>query len=180
MSMKTRRIRQPEDTIASGDGTKCARRLDERIADVVADVKASPIWNAICSSDAALIRALIREVYWEVHCYHPYTTKTGFAMLGRIGPGEMKTLRTLLLHKWEEVEHRVWALDGYRVSGEPRQPTPRFNWRFFDRGSLVHQDECPLPRLRMRPNFTLWANLYRTEREATSYFSTASRPVEKK
>jgi pyrroloquinoline quinone (PQQ) biosynthesis protein C len=26
-------------------------------------------------------------------------------------------MRTLLLHKWEEVEHRVWALDGYKALG---------------------------------------------------------------
>jgi hypothetical protein len=26
-------------------------------------------------------------------------------------------MKTLLLHKWEEVEHRVWALDGYIALG---------------------------------------------------------------
>jgi hypothetical protein len=98
-------------------GYECARLLDERIVAVVNEVKSSPVWEVICSPGSDLIRALIREVYWEVHCYHPSTTKTGFAMLGRIDPSEIKVLRNLLLHKWEEVEHRVWALDGYLALG---------------------------------------------------------------
>jgi pyrroloquinoline quinone (PQQ) biosynthesis protein C len=34
-----------------------------------------------------------------------------------MGPDERTIMRALLMHKWEEVEHRVWPLDGYKSLG---------------------------------------------------------------
>jgi pyrroloquinoline quinone (PQQ) biosynthesis protein C len=56
-------------------------------------------------------------VYWEIWCYQPITTKAGFAMIGSMGPTERKVMKSLLMHKWEEVEHVLWALDGYKALG---------------------------------------------------------------
>ena len=100
-------------------GAQVVAKLDERIARVVEEFQKSPIGRLVAAPDssASLIAATISEIYWEVHCYQPLTTKAGFAMIGSVGPGERNVMRALLLHKWEEVEHVVWALDGYKALG---------------------------------------------------------------
>jgi Iron-containing redox enzyme len=102
-------VEQPEITILA--------ELNRRVDEVVEEFQASAISRLVVSSDAALIAATFREIYWEIHCYQPLTTKAGFAMIGAVGPLERKVMRILLLHKWEEVEHSVWALDGYKALG---------------------------------------------------------------
>ncbi len=93
--------------------------LNRRVDDVIVEFWASPLGRLIEHSreSHALLTATIREVYWEIHCYHPATTKAGFALLGSLSPADKKLMKALLLHKWEEVEHRVWALDGYIALG---------------------------------------------------------------
>jgi len=98
--------------------------LDTRIQRIIQHFKQSQTWATLIAPHSTIdqIHAVLREVYWEIHCYQPWTTQAGFAMLGRIGPDELKVMRTLLLHKWDEVEHRTWALDGYKAfGGNPQQ-----------------------------------------------------------
>lgn len=93
--------------------------LDRRITSIVDEFAASPLGMLLGNPEASpeMLTATIREIYWEIHCYQPITTRAGFAMIGATDPQHMKIMRVLLLHKWEEVEHRVWALDGYRAFG---------------------------------------------------------------
>jgi hypothetical protein len=100
-------------------GMRVVRELDARVADVVKEFQTSPLGQLLAEPDSSvsLLTAAIREIYWEIHCYQPFTTKAGFAMMGGTDPADRKVMRTLLLHKWEEVEHRVWALDGYKALG---------------------------------------------------------------
>ena len=98
---------------------RIAAELDRRIASVVGEFQASPLGELMAMPDSpvSLIAATIREIYWEIHCYQPFTTRAGFALIGAAQPEDRKVMRILLLHKWEEVEHRVWALDGYKALG---------------------------------------------------------------
>ncbi|MGD0907799.1 MAG: iron-containing redox enzyme family protein [Candidatus Acidiferrales bacterium] len=93
--------------------------LDQRIDCIVKEFRLSPIGHLVETPDSpiGLIVATMREIYWEIHCYQPFTTKAGFAMIGATNAEDGKVMRTLLLHKWEEVEHRVWALEGYKALG---------------------------------------------------------------
>jgi hypothetical protein len=98
-------------------GMRVVAELDQRVANVLKEFQASALGQLLAEPDSSvdLLVATIREIYWEIHCYQPFTTKAGFSMIGGADPEDRKTMRTLLLHKWEEVEHRVWALDGYKA-----------------------------------------------------------------
>jgi hypothetical protein len=100
-------------------GARIVAKLDRRIANVVKEFLESSIGRLVAATDSqnSVVAATLREIYWEVHCYQPLTTTPGFAMIGSVGPEERTIMRALLLHKWEEVEHRVWALDGYKALG---------------------------------------------------------------
>jgi len=100
-------------------GTRVIAQLDQRVADVVNEFQISALGQLLAEPDSSadLLAATIREIYWEIHCYQPFTTKAGFSMIGAADPEDRKVMRVLLLHKWEEVEHRVWALDGYKALG---------------------------------------------------------------
>src|SRR5450631_2406026 len=100
-------------------GPRIVAELDQRVAEVVNEFQSSVLGELLAGSEssASLLAATIREIYWEIHCYQPFTTKAGFSMIGGASPEDKKVMRTLLLHKWEEVEHRVWALDGYKALG---------------------------------------------------------------
>ena len=103
-------------------GLQIVAELDQRVASVVEEFRASPLGQLLAdpNSSASLLAATIREIYWEIHCYQPFTTKAGFSMIGGADPEDRKVMRILLLHKWEEVEHRVWALDGFiALGGDP-------------------------------------------------------------
>jgi hypothetical protein len=105
---------------ASVIGDQIITELDVRIQKVIQEFWDSPIGRLVSSintTSTELIAATIREIYWEIHCYQPFTTKAGFALIGGAAPEDRKVMRALLLHKWEEVEHRVWALDGYKALG---------------------------------------------------------------
>lgn len=105
--------------MASTDESLIVSLLDAKVAVVVNEFMISPLWELVDNpaSPLDLVIGTLREIYWEIHCYQPYTTKAGFAMIGALGPEHRKLMRALLLHKWEEVEHRVWALDGYKALG---------------------------------------------------------------
>ena len=95
---------------------------------MVGEFQASPLGElmAMARSPAEIsVAATIREIYWEIHCYQPFTTRAGFALIGAAQPEDRKVMRILLLHKWEEVEHRVWALDGYKALRGGRERTAR-------------------------------------------------------
>jgi hypothetical protein len=100
-------------------GIRVVAELDQRVANVVKEFQASALGQLLAepNSSASLLAATIREIYWEIHCYQPFTTKAGFSLIGGANPEDRKVMRTLLLHKWEEVEHRVWALEGYKSLG---------------------------------------------------------------
>jgi hypothetical protein len=100
-------------------GTQVVAELNHRVANVVEEFQSSALGQLLVDphSSVGLLTATIREIYWEIHCYQPSTTKAGFSMIGGADPEDRKVMRTLLLHKWEEVEHRVWALDGYKALG---------------------------------------------------------------
>jgi hypothetical protein len=99
--------------------TRTVAKLDQRVSYIIKEFQSSVIGRLVVASDSpsALIAATLREIYWEIHCYQPLTTKAGFAMIGSAGPQERRIMRDLLLHKWEEVEHSAWALDGYKALG---------------------------------------------------------------
>jgi hypothetical protein len=100
-------------------GTQVVAELNHRVADVVEEFQFSALGRVLAEPDSSvdLLTATIREIYWEIHCYQPFTTKAGFSMIGGASPEDRKIMRILLLHKLEEVEHRVWALDGYKALG---------------------------------------------------------------
>jgi|SRR5437899_3274187 len=107
--------------LVSGEsvGTQVIAELNRRVAEVVEEFQSSALGQLLAEPDSSidLLKATIREIYWEIHCYQPFTTKAGFSLIGGADPEDRKVMRTLLLHKWEEVEHRVWALDGYKALG---------------------------------------------------------------
>ncbi len=112
-------VESPEIVSDESVGTQIVTELNHRVADVVEEFQSSALGQLLAESDPSteLLTATIREIYWEIHCYQPVTTKAGFSMIGAANPEDRKVMRTLLLHKWEEVEHRVWALDGYKALG---------------------------------------------------------------
>jgi len=93
--------------------------LDERIESVLADFKRSPIWQMVNdpATPPGAVAAIVREIYFEVCCYQPQTTRAGFLMIGSIHNSERKLMKSMLLHKWEEVEHVQWAERGYLALG---------------------------------------------------------------
>ncbi len=103
-------------------GNCLIQALNARVDEVLGEFHDSPLGILIrdSASPRALVAATIREIYWEIHCYQPATTKAGFVLIGAMNPRERKIMKALLLHKWEEVEHRVWALDGYIALGGDR------------------------------------------------------------
>ena len=115
----------PEESV----GTHVVADLDRRVAAVVKEFQASALGCLLAEPDSSesLIAATIREIYWEIHCYQPFTTRAGFFMIGGADPADRKVMRTLLLHKWEEVEHRVWALDGFKALGGDQSRIGREN-----------------------------------------------------
>jgi hypothetical protein len=93
--------------------------LDERVGSVLEEFKRSQIWETVRnpSTPRAMVAAIVREIYFEVCCYQPQTTRAGFLMIGSIHNSERKLMKSMLLHKWEEVEHVQWAERGYLALG---------------------------------------------------------------
>jgi hypothetical protein len=120
-----------------GDGRTVAE-LDRRVASLVDEFTDSPIGKLVTAleSPIELVTATVREIYWEIHCYQPSTTRAGFTMISGLPPEERKIMRILLLHKWEEVEHRVWALNGYLALGGDRSRIGREN-EFMSTGAFA-------------------------------------------
>lgn len=115
--------------------TEVVSALSARIASVVDDFRASDIWSAVSDTGTprGVVAAILREIYFEVCCYQPLTTKAGFLMIGSIEASERKVMKSLLLHKWDEVEHVQWAERGFlALGGDPsrlerasQHPTPQ-------------------------------------------------------
>ena len=76
-------------------GEETLEALDSRIQEVIRSVKSTPMWTSFSdpSTSSELIKAIIREVYWDIYCYQPCTTRAGFSMIGRISPEEQKVMR---------------------------------------------------------------------------------------
>jgi hypothetical protein len=112
------------DVRVVSDGQELLEQLNRRLERDVVRFRESHVWRVLSSaaSSTQLLSAVLRELYWEIHCYQPFTTKAGFAMIGGADVVDRKRMRTMLLHKWEEVEHRQWALDCYlALGGDPRR-----------------------------------------------------------
>ena len=118
-SEKTMTLESPAAFSDESVGARVVVELNKRVANVVEEFQASALGQLLTEPDSSvsLLTATIREIYWEIHCYQPFTTKAGFSMIGGASPEDRKIMRILLLHKWEEVEHRVWALNGYKALG---------------------------------------------------------------
>lgn len=110
------------DNCATPTQAPIVAELDARIESVMGEFLASPIWHALesPSTPPSTVKAILREVYYEVCCYQVLTTRAGFLWIGSIEPAERKVMKTLLLHKWDEVEHLEWARQGFiSLGGDP-------------------------------------------------------------
>jgi hypothetical protein len=90
--------------------------LDGMIAEVQGEVLASEMWKAF-STEPDLRTGILRELFRDISCYQWFTTRAGFRMIGSLPASERRMMRVLLLHKWEEVEHREWAYACYQALG---------------------------------------------------------------
>lgn len=103
-------------------GRALLTELERRLESAVEAFLGSRVWSVLSSPETSTgtVIAILRELHWEIHCYQPRTTKAGFHMIGGAAVEDMKVMRTLLLHKWDEVEHRAWAWECYlALGGDP-------------------------------------------------------------
>ncbi len=95
------------------------QELEARTLAVFERVRASAVWRAATDprSSDALVRAIIREVFFSVYSYQRHTTEAGFLMIGRLPKEEFRLISTLTHHKAEEAEHNGWAHRDYLLLG---------------------------------------------------------------
>ena len=108
-----------ERTLYTDNARSLLSSLDRRLDGVVARVHSSDIWRALSSSGShpKLVRAVMREIMFEIAAYQPLTVRAGFAMLGRLPKNESKLLHSLVHHKAEEAEHSEWAKRDFLMLG---------------------------------------------------------------
>src|SRR5262245_52181901 len=70
-----------ERTIYMDNARSLLRQLDARVDEVAARVHDSMVWKTLCSPDSGihLVRAVMREIMFEIASYQPLTTRAGFA-----------------------------------------------------------------------------------------------------
>lgn len=103
-------------------GRSLLNELDKRLDRDVERFLSSNVWSVLSSrsTPTRTVTAILRELYWEIYSYQEHTTKAGFHMIGGASVSDDKIMKTLLLHKWDEVEHRQWAWECYlALGGEP-------------------------------------------------------------
>ena len=94
--------------------------LDGRISDVIKDIEASSIWEALASPKAKpeFIRTFMREVYLEIVSYQPHVIEAAIASIGQM-PRSMpvRMVKAMLRHQAEEFDHGEMALRDYVALG---------------------------------------------------------------
>ena len=115
----------------TNEARRLLRQLDHRLDSVVRLVHLSEVWRTLSApeSSASLVRAVLREIMFEICAYQHLTVGAGFTMLGRLPKSEQKLLASLVHHKAEEAEHGEWAKRDFLLLGgqEPRlsaSPSP--------------------------------------------------------
>lgn len=104
--------------------------LDERIARLIRDIEATPVWKTIMNpkTKPALIRAIMREVYLEIAGYQPHVIEAAIASIGQM-PRSMpvRMIKAMLRHQAEEFDHGEMAVRDYIALGgdESRARDPR-------------------------------------------------------
>lgn len=93
--------------------------LDDRMSDVLQQVTASELWTTVTSpaTDPALLRILMREVYFEIYSYQPQVIEATIATIGRMPKGDPKMIQQMLIHQSEEADHGEMALRDYVALG---------------------------------------------------------------
>ncbi len=93
--------------------------LKTRIDEVRAQVRLTDAWRRLTSLGVAdgFSRAILRELFRDIATYQWFTTRAGFKMIGSLPARDKDLMKTLLMHKWEEVEHREWAFQCYQALG---------------------------------------------------------------
>lgn len=112
-------MKQLGDTTAKTSGGIIAY-LDARIARLIADIEATPVWKAIANpkTKPAFIRAIMREVYLEIAGYQPHVIEAAIASIGQM-PRSMpvRMIKAMLRHQAEEFDHGEMAVRDYIALG---------------------------------------------------------------
>lgn len=112
-------MKHPEDSAASAV-TGIVSYLDQRIAVLIRDIEATPLWKTIThpKTKPALIRAIMREVYLEIACYQPHVIEAAIASIGQM-PRSMpvRMIKAMLRHQAEEFDHGEMAVRDYVALG---------------------------------------------------------------
>lgn len=97
--------------------------LDARIDRLLADIKPTPVWQAITEpdTDPALIRLIMREVYLEIYSYQPHVITATISIIGRMPKADARMISKMLIHQAEEADHGEMALRDYVALGGDEQ-----------------------------------------------------------
>jgi pyrroloquinoline quinone (PQQ) biosynthesis protein C len=111
-------MKQPADYTAAETGI--ITYLDNRIAEVIKEVEATPLWKDLTSPKATpeFIRRLMREVYLEITSYQPHVIEAAICSIGQM-PRSMpvRMVKAMLRHQAEEFDHGEMALRDYVALG---------------------------------------------------------------
>lgn len=97
---------------------KFLETLDSRIAKIVSEINASEVMRAMSDkqSSAALVRAIVRNMLLDVHCYGPSITEATATAIGRLSDWH-SLIPPLMRQLLEEVSHPNLAFRGYIALG---------------------------------------------------------------
>ena len=98
--------------------------LDQRIEDVLSDFKASEIWQLISgpSSDPAMVREFMKEIYLEIIMYQPDVIEATIAVIAQMPRTmDVSMFEEMLHHQAEEFDHGEMAMRDYLGLGGDEQ-----------------------------------------------------------
>lgn len=90
--------------------------LTSGIHSLLQEIEATEFWRVLKDPDTppALVRAIMRQVYLEIHWYQPDVIEATIAVIGQFPRSlSARRVRTMLVHQAEEWDHGLMALRDY-------------------------------------------------------------------
>lgn len=105
----------------SADAEAFATRLDQKLADLLARIESSAIYQLMTDpkTDPRLIGAILKYTLLEVFSYGPHVTEATFTAIGRIPKDRPDLMKPMIMHDLEEADHGEMALkDFVKLGGD--------------------------------------------------------------